>query len=127
MSFRSVKEKIPAKTSIIILMIADFMQKLLLAIGVVLIILQCIKIKNSQKLPNPNRIEEVAQTILNGGIAAIKGIGGIFLVCSATDSDAIARLRDRKRDRKNKPFAVMFPSLEKAQNIVKSPLKSKIY
>ena len=51
-------------------------------------------------------LERTAALIDGGGIAAVKGIGGFHLACDATDEQAVARLRKRKR-REGKPFAVM--------------------
>ena len=52
-----------------------------------------------------------------GKILAVKGIGGYLLLCDATDSQAVERLRLRKH-RPTKPFAVLFPSLEILQEEV---------
>ena len=49
-----------------------------------------------------------------GGIVAIKGIGGFHIACDATNDAAVRRLRERKR-KSNKPFAVMAPSVEAAE------------
>lgn len=51
-------------------------------------------------------ITRVRQTIMNGGIAAVKGIGGFHLVCDAADEAAVRKLRQRK-NRMRKPFAIM--------------------
>jgi hydrogenase maturation protein HypF len=52
-----------------------------------------------------------ARAIRDGAIVAVKGIGGFHLLCAAHDDAAIRRLRERK-EREEKPFAVMFPSLD---------------
>ncbi|MBA3973672.1 MAG: carbamoyltransferase HypF [Candidatus Solibacter sp.] len=46
-----------------------------------------------------------------GGILALKGIGGYQLLCDARDEAAVVRLRERKL-REWKPFAVMMPSMD---------------
>ena len=46
----------------------------------------------------------------DGGVLALKGLGGYQLLVDATSAEAVQRLRDRKR-REAKPFAVMFPDL----------------
>lgn len=46
-----------------------------------------------------------------GGIIAIKGLGGFHIACDATNDEAVRRLRVNKR-KSNKPFAVMAPSVE---------------
>jgi hydrogenase maturation protein HypF len=46
-----------------------------------------------------------------GRIVAVKGIGGFHLMAAAGDGTAVRRLRTLKH-REEKPFALMFPSLE---------------
>ena len=46
-----------------------------------------------------------------GLIVAVKGLGGFQLWVDAQSEEAVRRLRDRKQ-RADKPFAVLFPSLE---------------
>ena len=69
-----------------------------------------------KKLIKTNSIDEIlkitTKRIEDGEVAAIKGIGGVHLVCLANDDETILELRKRKGTRKHKPFALMVPNLE---------------
>jgi hydrogenase maturation protein HypF len=58
-----------------------------------------------------NALLRAADAIRSGKIVALKGIGGFQLVVDARDRAAVVRLRERKH-REEKPFALMYPSLE---------------
>ena len=58
-----------------------------------------------------NPIQKAISLLKQGGIVAIKGLGGFHLACDATNDTAVRRLRERKR-KSNKPFAVMSISIE---------------
>ncbi|MFW0754103.1 carbamoyltransferase HypF [Pseudomonas sp. H11T01] len=51
-------------------------------------------------------IEATRRLLKAGHIVAIKGIGGVHLACDASNTEAVDRLRQRKR-REHKPFALM--------------------
>jgi hydrogenase maturation protein HypF len=56
-------------------------------------------------------IQDVAAAIRRGAIVSIKGLGGFHLMVDARDDASVRRLRERKA-RGEKPFALMFRSLE---------------
>lgn len=60
-------------------------------------------------------LRRAAKQIRAGKIVALKGIGGFQLLVDASNPEAIEGLRARKH-REEKPFAVMFPALEKIRD-----------
>ena len=61
-------------------------------------------------------IERCVELLADGGIVAIKGLGGFHLACDATNEQAVCELRRRKR-RSNKPLAVMVCGLADAERL----------
>ena len=61
-------------------------------------------------------LRQTRRVIREGGIVAVKGIGGFHLCCDATSEEAVRRLRERKH-RPAKPFAVMARNLTAAEDI----------
>lgn len=60
-------------------------------------------------------IAAAARALESGGVLALKGIGGFQLLVDARNEEAVQRLRERKQ-REEKPFALMMPSLEQAHH-----------
>ena len=56
-------------------------------------------------------ITRARHVLQEGGIVAVKGIGGFHLACDAKNEAAVQRLRERK-NRPQKPFAVMLRGLD---------------
>ena len=70
-----------------------------------------LRIKNEElRISDGEIIKKVRKIIFDGGIVAIKGIGGFHLACDATNFSAVERLRKLK-NRPSKPFAVMFKNI----------------
>ena len=61
-------------------------------------------------------IDRCVELLANGGIVAIKGLGGFHLACDAANEQAVAELRRRKR-RSNKPLAVMVRDLADVERL----------
>lgn len=67
-----------------------------------------------QDVHGKDALRQTRQTIVQGGIVAIKGIGGFHLCCDATNPKVVQRLRTIK-NRPFKPFAVMVRNMEVAR------------
>ena len=68
--------------------------------------------EQGQEVADGENALQQAETLLRAGlIVAVKGLGGFQLWVDAKSEEAVRRLRDRKR-RPEKPYAVLFPSIE---------------
>lgn len=73
---------------------------------------------NTIATTSENIFKKIAKLLSEGNIVAIKNTGGYLLCCNAENSAVIKKLR-AKKNRPNKPFAVLFPSMEFLQNDLK--------
>jgi hydrogenase maturation protein HypF len=62
-----------------------------------------------------NPLERTINLLKEGNIIAIKGLGGFHIACDAGNSQAVERLRLKKR-KSNKPFALMAPDIHTIKN-----------
>ncbi len=62
-------------------------------------------------------VSAAARMIATGSVLAVKGIGGFHLACTASDEEAVSRLRGRKH-REDRPFALLARDLATARELV---------
>ena len=73
---------------------------------------------NTIATTSENIFKKITKLLAEGNIVAIKNTGGYLLCCNAENEAVIKKLR-AKKNRPNKPFAVLFPSMEFLQNDLK--------
>jgi hydrogenase maturation protein HypF len=66
--------------------------------------------------PSPAALDAAAELLRQGGIVAVKGLGGYHLAADATSERAVTALRTRKH-RAEKPFALMTADLAAARRL----------
>lgn len=69
-------------------------------------------------------IEEIAQSLLQGEIIALKGLGGYQLLCNARNETAVFKLRERKK-RDRKPFALMMANSKSVAEVAEISGRSR--
>jgi len=73
----------------------------------------------SDLIESDGLIDNAVRVLLEGGIVAVKGLGGYHLACDAANPEAVALLRQRKR-RQGKAFAIMVAQAQDAQAICRA-------
>lgn len=65
------------------------------------------------KIEGDGALLYAAEAVKEGKTVAVKGLGGFHLLADACNEEAVRMLR-RKKHREEKPFALMYPSLDRA-------------
>lgn len=71
---------------------------------------------NGREIKCNDEIKETAKLLKMGKIFAIKGIGGFHIVCDGNNSEAVEKIRIRKK-RPHKPLAIMTKNMEMAKKV----------
>ena len=74
---------------------------------------QPILLERGRQTTESSYLQNVVKILNEGGVLALKGFGGYYLICSPFDADAVQKLREIKK-REQKPFAVMFRDVDQA-------------
>ncbi|MGP4114321.1 carbamoyltransferase HypF [Streptomyces sp. 4N509B] len=81
---------------------------------------------SSTTVEGDGALSTAVRVLRDGGLVAVKGVGGYQLLCDAADTAAVARLRRHKR-RPDKPFAVMVADLATAARLARvGPADSEV-
>ncbi|MBT8177721.1 MAG: carbamoyltransferase HypF [Eudoraea sp.] len=75
-----------------------------------------------QQYAEAGLFEKIGSLLMDGVIIAIKNTSGYLLCCDATNKTVVQKLRDKK-NRPNKPFAILYPSIELLQKQLKTTKK----
>ena len=75
-----------------------------------------------QPLKQTEIFERIGELLRNGAIIALKNTSGYLLCCDATNPEVVQRLREKK-NRPNKPFAILYPNIELLQKQLKTSSK----
>jgi len=67
--------------------------------------------RGSVQAERDHALKATVKSLCQGQVVALQGLGGFQLLVDATDSEAVALLR-RRKDRPDRPFALMFPTLD---------------
>jgi hydrogenase maturation protein HypF len=76
----------------------------------------CYRAADGGATVDESALSQARLLLRDGGVLAVKGIGGYHLACDAGNESAVTRLRTRKR-RGDKPFAIMVADLVSAHRI----------